>query len=121
MLPGKCVRYGRIFAAADLDWLLLTLCNLCCLQDEVLLEFHVDDTTGDDREDTLIEMAFHVPPGNEAWGAAAQENGDGPVTAAKVSKEGCCAVYDLVSTCDWLLRWGPCCEGVAAWGAGWLT
>eukprot|EP00879_Flechtneria_rotunda_P026994 GHRR01028848.1.p1 GENE.GHRR01028848.1~~GHRR01028848.1.p1 ORF type:complete len:661 (+),score=230.98 GHRR01028848.1:215-2197(+) len=58
-------------------------------KDEVLLEFHVDDTTGDDREDTLIEMAFHVPASNEAWAAAAHaaaeagENGNSVTTAAK--------------------------------------
>lgn len=25
-----------------------------------MLEFHVDDTAADDKEDTLVEMAFHV-------------------------------------------------------------
>jgi len=52
-----------------------------------MLEFHVDDTTASDKEDTLIEMAFHVPPANEAWSAAAAEaaQGDGiPPAAAKV-------------------------------------
>lgn len=29
-------------------------------RDEVMLEFHVDDTAADDKEDTLVEMAFHV-------------------------------------------------------------
>lgn len=29
-------------------------------RDEVVLEFHVDDTAADDKEDTLVEMAFHV-------------------------------------------------------------
>lgn len=41
-------------------------------KDEVLLEFHVDDTA-DDREDTLVEMAFHVPPSNATWGADGQQ------------------------------------------------
>ncbi|KAF8070915.1 TPS5 [Scenedesmus sp. PABB004] len=59
-------------------------------KDEVLLEFHVDDTTGDDKEDTLIEMAFHVPPSNEAWAAAAADaagEGEAPATAAKALVE----------------------------------
>lgn len=34
------------------------------LKDDVMLEFHVDDTAADDKEDTLTEMAFHVPPTN---------------------------------------------------------
>lgn len=57
------------------------------LQDEVLLEFHVDDTV-DDREDTLIEIAFHVPAGNPDWAPAVDEaeGEDAPkVSAAKVS------------------------------------
>lgn len=56
-----------------------------------MLEFHVDDTTASDKEDTLIEMAFHVPPGNEAWSAAAAAAAQGegvPPAAAKVGKEG---------------------------------
>lgn len=56
--------------------------NLSRVQDEVLLEFHVDDTA-DDREDTLVEMAFHVPPGNTHWGADAQQ-ADGEDQAAAV-------------------------------------
>lgn len=52
------------------------------LQDEVLLEFHVDDTV-DDREDTLIEMAFHVPAGNTDW--APDGDGDGEEGAARAS------------------------------------
>jgi hypothetical protein len=52
-------------------------------QDEVLLEFHVDDTAADDKEDTLIEMAFHVPPGNTAWGSDAPE-AEGEEAAAAV-------------------------------------
>ncbi|WIA31627.1 hypothetical protein OEZ86_002510 [Tetradesmus obliquus] len=51
-------------------------------KDEVLLEFHVDDTTRDDREDTLVEMAFHVPAVNEAWGGTTDDNGV-PIPAAK--------------------------------------
>jgi hypothetical protein len=53
------------------------------LQDEVLLEFHVDDTTRDDREDTLVEMAFHVPGSNEAWGGNLDDK-EAPIPAAKV-------------------------------------
>eukprot|EP00882_Tetradesmus_deserticola_P011967 GHRQ01012666.1.p1 GENE.GHRQ01012666.1~~GHRQ01012666.1.p1 ORF type:complete len:645 (+),score=367.82 GHRQ01012666.1:668-2602(+) len=52
-------------------------------KDEVLLEFHVDDTTRDDKEDTLVEMAFHVPAINEAWGGDADADGK-PIPAAKV-------------------------------------
>jgi hypothetical protein len=33
-----------------------------------MLEFHVDDTAADDKEDTLVEMAFHVR-GLCGWGA----------------------------------------------------
>lgn len=69
---------------------------LCLLpQDEVLLEFHVDDTAADDKEDTLVEMAFHVPAGNEQWGVQeAGEDGEAaaPMPAAKVrqsSTDGC--------------------------------
>lgn len=28
-----------------------------------MLEFHVDDTAADEREDALVEVAFHVPSG----------------------------------------------------------
>lgn len=46
-------------------------------QDEVVLEFHVDDTTGD-KEDVLVDLSFHVPPSNKDWapgeGAAGDEN-----------------------------------------------
>jgi hypothetical protein len=96
------------------------------LQDEVLLEFHVDDTAND-REDTLVEMAFHVPAGNERWGADAQQQGaDGEdavaaVPAAKVrvgTHELLSAVHDanvmvtcvLVCACEYL------CSGPGAWG-----
>ena len=59
------------------------------VQDEVLLEFHVDDTAADDKEDTLVEMAFHVPAGNEQWGAAAQTagaEGEEPVDTVPAAK-----------------------------------
>lgn len=29
-----------------------------------MMEFHVDDTAADEREDALAEMAFHVPAGH---------------------------------------------------------
>jgi hypothetical protein len=51
------------------------------LQDEVVLEFHVDDTG--DREDTLVEMALHVPPNNPDWKEEGEENATGG-NAAKV-------------------------------------
>jgi hypothetical protein len=59
-------------------------------QDEVLLEFHVDDTA-DDKEDTLVEMAFHVPAGNEQWGTDAQQQGaegEDAVVAVPAAKVG---------------------------------
>jgi len=40
-------------------------------KDEVVLEFHVDDTG--DREDTLVEMALHVPPNNQDWKEEGEE------------------------------------------------
>lgn len=65
------------------------------LQDEVLLQFHVDDTTGNDKEDTLLEMAFHVPPGHDLWRSAAREMqetpGDKKTTAAMASAGVQCA------------------------------
>ncbi len=71
--------------------LLLMLCLLLLLlscQDEVLLEFQVDDTVTNDREDTLLEVAFHVPPSNPDWGKrGGGEGGEDdapPVPAAKV-------------------------------------
>jgi hypothetical protein len=54
------------------------------LQDEVLLEFHVDDTTNNDREDKLVEMVFHVPNGHEMWGGTVDDDGKA-IPAAKVS------------------------------------
>lgn len=38
-------------------------------KDDVMIEFHVDDTTGDQREDVLTEAAFYVPPGNQDFPA----------------------------------------------------
>jgi len=45
-------------------------------KDEVVLEFHVDDTATGDREDVLIEAVFVVPPGNKAWAPPAVADGD---------------------------------------------
>lgn len=87
------------------------------MQDEVLLEFHVDDTAADDREDTLVEMAFHVPAGNERWGAEAQAAGaDGEdavatVPAAKVGAERCSTVW--LHLC--LLFWRVCRKHAWSW------
>lgn len=56
----------------------------------MLLEFHVDDTA-DDKEDTLVEMAFHVPAGNEHWGTDAQQqgaDGEDAVAAVPAAKVG---------------------------------
>ncbi|KAI8462425.1 MAG: structure-specific recognition protein-domain-containing protein [Monoraphidium minutum] len=46
-------------------------------KDEVMLEFHVDDTAADDKEDTLVEMAFHVPPGCKDWAPPPPEPQEG--------------------------------------------
>jgi hypothetical protein len=59
------------------------LACIACLQDEVLLEFHVDDTTNNDREDKLVEMVFHVPNGHETWGGTVDDDGKA-IPAAKV-------------------------------------
>ena len=49
----------------------------------MVLEFHVDDTG--DREDTLVEMALHVPPNNQDWKEEGEEVAPGG-NAAKVRK-----------------------------------
>lgn len=33
-------------------------------KNDVILEFHVDDTTGANEEDSLMEMSFHIPSFN---------------------------------------------------------
>uniref|UniRef100_A0A7S0WQ82 FACT complex subunit SSRP1 n=1 Tax=Chlamydomonas leiostraca TaxID=1034604 RepID=A0A7S0WQ82_9CHLO len=49
-------------------------------KDDIMLEFHVDDTAADEREDALAEMAFHVPAGHPHYSGG--EAGEEP--AAKV-------------------------------------
>jgi hypothetical protein len=44
------------------------------VKDDLMLEFHVDDTAADEREDALTEMAFHVPSGNENWAGPRPED-----------------------------------------------
>lgn len=36
-------------------------------KDDIMMEFHQDDTAGDDKHDVLCEIAFHVPASNEAF------------------------------------------------------
>ncbi|CAM6096643.1 unnamed protein product [Calypogeia fissa] len=36
-------------------------------KNDVVLEFHVDDTTGANEKDTLMELSFHVPSTNAAY------------------------------------------------------
>ncbi|GAQ83368.1 FACT complex subunit [Klebsormidium nitens] len=36
-------------------------------KNEVVLEMHVDDTSGEHEKDTLIEMSFHIPPTNTTY------------------------------------------------------
>ncbi|VAH73611.1 unnamed protein product [Triticum turgidum subsp. durum] len=70
---------------------------------DVRLEFHVDDTTGANEKDSLMDMSFHVPtsntqfPGNEnrtsaqiLWEAilARADNGSGSSGEAVVTFEG---------------------------------
>uniref|UniRef100_A0A453E7M4 FACT complex subunit SSRP1 n=1 Tax=Aegilops tauschii subsp. strangulata TaxID=200361 RepID=A0A453E7M4_AEGTS len=70
---------------------------------DVLLEFHVDDTTGANEKDSLMDMSFHVPtsntqfPGNEnrtsaqiLWEAILDraDNGSGSSGEAVVTFEG---------------------------------
>lgn len=80
----------------------------------MLLEFHVDDTA-DDKEDTLVEMAFHVPGSNEHWGSDQQQGADGEDTAAvPPAKVG---AVQLISSCA--ATADPCrsvrgCCGIAA-------
>ena len=69
-------------------------------QDEVLLEFHVDDTAADDREDTLVEMAFHVPAGNARWAEAGQQaEGEGEEPAAPVPAAKVCVAAGWLGAC----------------------
>ena len=74
-------------------------------RDEVMLQFPVDDTTGSHREDSLVEVTFHVPKdcsdfpppkieGNgEADGINGTENGAVPLSATS-SK----VLFDLVNS-----------------------
>ena len=42
-----------------------------------MMELHVDDTNGgDEKEDTLMEMGFHVPPTNEDFPAFNETDGN---------------------------------------------
>jgi structure-specific recognition protein 1 len=36
-------------------------------KNEVVLEFHVDDTTGANEKDTLMELSFHIPSTNTSY------------------------------------------------------
>ena len=48
-------------------------------KNEVVMQFHSDDTVAE--KDSLVEMSFYVPPGNETWAGADPE--DPEDTAAK--------------------------------------
>lgn len=48
-------------------------------KNEVVMQFHTDDTVTE--KDSLVEMSFYVPPGNETWAGADPEDPDD--TAAK--------------------------------------
>ena len=63
-----------------------------------MLEFHADDTAADDKEDALVEAAFHVPPTCADWapppapapaadGADADADAPAPDPASKVLLE----------------------------------
>lgn len=43
-------------------------------KDELILEFHVDDTAADPREDTLLGMSFQVPAGNQEYAEDGEDN-----------------------------------------------
>lgn len=63
-------------------------------RDEVILQFPVDDTAAFEREDTLVEVSFHIPkdcPDFRPDGADGATDGDVPT--ANASK----AFFDLVS------------------------
>jgi hypothetical protein len=47
-----------------------------------MLELHVDDTGGGDREDVLCEVALHVPPSSADFKAVGEDSG------AKVGPRG---------------------------------
>lgn len=61
-------------------------------RDEVLMQFAVDDTGVGDREDALVEVAFHVPKDCSDFGGGADgdEDGNTSVPASKL-------LFDLVS------------------------
>eukprot|EP00798_Chlamydomonas_sp_ICE-L_P024618 gene24618-10239_t len=45
-------------------------------KDDVVIEFAADDTVGDDKEDLLMEIGFHVPPANEEWAPESETTGN---------------------------------------------
>ncbi|KAF2948806.1 hypothetical protein DAI22_01g061600 [Oryza sativa Japonica Group] len=59
---------------------------------DVLLEFHVDDTTGGNEKDSLMDLSFHVPTSNT------QFLGDENRTAAQVLWETIMGVADVDSS-----------------------
>mmetsp|Transcript_4974 Transcript_4974/g.10722 ORF Transcript_4974/g.10722 Transcript_4974/m.10722 type:complete len:694 (-) Transcript_4974:634-2715(-) len=44
------------------------------MKDDIMMEFHADDTAGDDKEDCLTEMAFHIPPGHPDFAGLSGED-----------------------------------------------
>ncbi|XP_006643849.1 FACT complex subunit SSRP1-A [Oryza brachyantha] len=59
---------------------------------DVLLEFHVDDTTGGNEKDSLMDLSFHVPTSNT------QFVGDENRTAAQILWETIMGVADVDSS-----------------------
>ena len=87
-----------------------------------MMELHVDDTAGDEREDMLTEMAFHIPASNPDF------VGDLESSASKVLLD---QVGGWAGGQGWFVC--VCCGGGAedqavcvgggrgtkVWGAGW--
>eukprot|EP00897_Mesotaenium_endlicherianum_P006284 jgi/Mesen1/5684/ME000288S04897 len=63
-------------------------------KNDVMLEFHVDDTTGANEVDTLMEMAFYVPNTNTTY------VGDDETSSAQVFEQKILARADVGPTGD---------------------
>jgi len=91
-----------VFNIADKPSFVVPLPDVAQVQqgrDEVILQFPVDDTAASNREDTLVEVSFHIPKDCPDFGGATAEpaapNGDGaaPAPPGNASK----VFFDLVS------------------------
>ncbi|XP_057863516.1 FACT complex subunit SSRP1 isoform X3 [Cryptomeria japonica] len=58
-------------------------------KNEVVLEFHVDDTTGANEKDTLMELSFHIPNTNTTFA------GDDTTPPAQVFREKIMSMADV--------------------------